>query len=94
MLIESKQPVIARLEGADYEWHSLTIPRRIAGALQQPLEVRFVTQQPSTRWREASCGLRLVIPGAISPLCAPVLLSMDSRSIIKTWPAWETPDSH
>jgi len=41
-LIGSKQPVIARLEDADYEGHSLTMLRRIAGALEQRLEVRFV----------------------------------------------------
>ena len=44
-LIESKQPVIARLEDADYEGHSLTMLQRIAGALQHRLEVRFVPQQ-------------------------------------------------
>ena len=41
-LIGSKQPVIARLEDADYEGHSLTMLQRIAGALEQRLEVRFV----------------------------------------------------
>ncbi len=41
-LIGSKQPVIARLEDADYEGHSLTMLQRIAEALEQRLEVRFV----------------------------------------------------
>jgi transcriptional regulator with XRE-family HTH domain len=41
-LIGSRQPVIARLENADYEGHSLTMLRRIAEALEQRLEVRFV----------------------------------------------------
>lgn len=41
-LIGSKQPVIARLEDADYEGHSLTMLQRIASALQQRLEIRFV----------------------------------------------------
>lgn len=41
-LIGSKQPVIARLEDADYEGHSLTMLQRIAGALHQRLELRFV----------------------------------------------------
>jgi ribosome-binding protein aMBF1 (putative translation factor) len=41
-LIGSKQPVIARLEDADYEGHSLTMLQRIADALEQRLEVRFV----------------------------------------------------
>src|SRR5215469_8425683 len=41
-LIGSKQPVIARLEDADYEGHSLTMLQRIAGALGHRLEVRFI----------------------------------------------------
>jgi len=45
-LIGSKQPVIARLENADYEGHSLTMLQRIAGALGHRLEVRFI---PSTK---------------------------------------------
>ncbi len=44
-LIGSKQPVIARLEDADYEGHSLTTLQRIAAALQQRLELRFVPQR-------------------------------------------------
>ena len=44
-LIGSKQPVIARLEDADYEGHSLTILQRIAAALEQRLELQFVPQQ-------------------------------------------------
>jgi DNA-binding XRE family transcriptional regulator len=41
-LIGSKQPVIARLEDADYEGHSLTMPQRIAIALNQRVEINFV----------------------------------------------------
>ena len=41
-LIGTKQSVIARLEDADYEGHSLTMLSRIAEALHQRLEVRFV----------------------------------------------------
>jgi len=40
-LIGTKQPVIARLEDADYRGHSLTMLQRIAEALNQRLEVRF-----------------------------------------------------
>jgi ribosome-binding protein aMBF1 (putative translation factor) len=47
-LIGSKQPVIARLEDADYEGHSLSMLQRIAEALEQRLELRFV---PSTKRR-------------------------------------------
>jgi ribosome-binding protein aMBF1 (putative translation factor) len=50
-LIGSKQPVIARLEDADYEGHSLTMLRRIAAALEQRLEIRFV---PQTNRREST----------------------------------------
>ena len=51
-LIGSRQPVIARLEDADYEGHSLTMLQRIATALEQRLELRFVPKtahQTSTR---------------------------------------------
>jgi len=41
-LIGTKQPVIARLEDADYEGHSLSMLQRIAEALGQRLEVTFV----------------------------------------------------
>jgi len=43
-LIGTKQPVIARLEHADYEGHSLTILQRIAAALHHRLEVRFIAR--------------------------------------------------
>jgi ribosome-binding protein aMBF1 (putative translation factor) len=48
-LIGSKQPVIARLEDADYEGHSLTMLQRIATALEQRLELRFVPKKGKTR---------------------------------------------
>ncbi len=41
-LVDSQQSTIARLEDADYEGHSLSMLRRIAEALNQRLEVRFV----------------------------------------------------
>ena len=41
-LISSKQSVIARLEDADYEGHSLSMLQRIGEALGQRLEIRFV----------------------------------------------------
>ena len=44
-LIGSKQPVIACLEEADYKGHSLTMLQRIAAALEQQLELRFVPQK-------------------------------------------------
>ncbi len=50
-LIGSTQPVIARLEDADYEGHSLTMLQRIAAALEQRLELRFVPsrKQPAKK---------------------------------------------
>jgi len=41
-LVGTRQPVIARLEDADYEGHSLTMLQRIAEALNQRIEMRFV----------------------------------------------------
>ena len=41
-LIGSQQPVIARLEDADYEGHSLSMLQRMAAALHQPIEIHFV----------------------------------------------------
>jgi predicted transcriptional regulator len=45
-LVGTKQPVIARLEDADYEGHSLTMLQRIAEALNQRIEIRF---KPATK---------------------------------------------
>lgn len=44
--VGTKQPVIARLEAADYEGHSLTMLQRIATVLGQTLDVQFT---PSPR---------------------------------------------
>jgi ribosome-binding protein aMBF1 (putative translation factor) len=41
-LIGTKQSVIARLEDADYEGHSLTMLQRIAAALNQKLEIHLI----------------------------------------------------
>jgi len=42
-LIGTKQPVIARLEDADYEGHSLSMLQRIAHALNQRLEINLTS---------------------------------------------------
>jgi ribosome-binding protein aMBF1 (putative translation factor) len=58
-LIGTKQPVIARLEDADYEGHSLTMLQRVAAALDQRLELRFVPKRGRARRRPPSpVGLR------------------------------------
>ena len=41
-LINTTASVICRLEDADYEGHSLSMLRRIAAALNQRVEIRFV----------------------------------------------------
>ncbi|MGO4880451.1 MAG: helix-turn-helix transcriptional regulator [Bryobacteraceae bacterium] len=41
-LIGTTASVICRLEDADYEGHSLAMLRRIAAALNQKVEIRFV----------------------------------------------------
>jgi ribosome-binding protein aMBF1 (putative translation factor) len=48
-LLGTKQSVIARLEDAGYEGHSLTMLSRIADALHQKLEVRFVARPARER---------------------------------------------
>jgi ribosome-binding protein aMBF1 (putative translation factor) len=42
-LIGSRQSVIARLEDADYQGHSLSMLQRIGNALGQRLELRYVS---------------------------------------------------
>ena len=54
-LVGTTASVICRLEDADYEGHSLAMLRRIAGALKQRVEIRFVpaeTLRPA--WRTPS----------------------------------------
>ncbi len=44
-LVGTTQSVIARLEDADYEGHSLSMLQRIASALNKRFEIRFVPSQ-------------------------------------------------
>jgi len=50
-LVGTTQSVIARLEDADYEGHSLTMLNRIAAALDKRIDIRFLavkgTRQPA-----------------------------------------------
>lgn len=48
-LMGTKQPVIARLEDAEYEGHSLTMLQRIAAALGHRLELRLVPEKRKPR---------------------------------------------
>src|SRR5208337_1225341 len=52
--IGTKQSVISRLEDADYEGHSLTMLQRLATALGQCLEIRFLP--PAQLGRETTGG--------------------------------------
>jgi ribosome-binding protein aMBF1 (putative translation factor) len=45
-LIQTKQSVIARLEDADYEGHSLSMLQRIGDALGQRIEISMVSNTP------------------------------------------------
>jgi len=52
-LVGTRQPVIARLEDADYRGHSLSMLQRIARALNKRLDVRFLEAGPRRRRRAA-----------------------------------------
>jgi ribosome-binding protein aMBF1 (putative translation factor) len=52
-LVGTSQPVIARLEDADYRGHSLSMLQRIASALDKRLEVRFAAGVSRRRVRAA-----------------------------------------
>lgn len=41
-LVGTRQPVIARLEDADYQGHSLLVLQKIASALSSRIHIRFV----------------------------------------------------
>ena len=47
-LVGTKQPVIARLEDADYKGHSLSMLQRIATSLHQKLEISLVPTTDKT----------------------------------------------
>ncbi len=49
--IGTKQSDISRLEDADYEGHSLSMPHRIAAALGQCIEIRFLSPSKANRGR-------------------------------------------
>ncbi|HEV3417396.1 MAG TPA: helix-turn-helix transcriptional regulator [Pirellulales bacterium] len=52
--IGTHQSVIARLEGADYDSHSLRMLQRIADALGKRVEISFVDQTRPKRARSAA----------------------------------------
>jgi ribosome-binding protein aMBF1 (putative translation factor) len=44
--VGTTQSVISRLEDADYDGHSLAMLNRIAAAMKQRIEIRFVPRRP------------------------------------------------
>jgi ribosome-binding protein aMBF1 (putative translation factor) len=55
--VGTKQSVISRLEDADYEGHSLSMLHRIAAALGQCIEIRFLTPEKTARGRRADAAI-------------------------------------
>jgi ribosome-binding protein aMBF1 (putative translation factor) len=55
--IGTKQSVISRLEDADYEGHSLSMLQRIAAALGQGLEIRFLPPVKKRRGRRPAAAI-------------------------------------
>lgn len=55
--IGTKQSVISRLEDADYEGHSLSMLQRIATALGQCLEIRFLSPAKVGRGRRTGAAV-------------------------------------
>jgi ribosome-binding protein aMBF1 (putative translation factor) len=53
----TKQSVISRLEDADYEGHSLSMLQRIAAALGQCLEIRFLAPARTGRGRRVDTAI-------------------------------------
>ena len=55
--IGTKQSVISRLEDADYDGHSLGMLQRIAAAVGQRVEIRFLTPQKAPRARRPEAAV-------------------------------------
>jgi len=55
--VGTKQSVISRLEAADYEGHSLTMLQRIAAALGQCVEIRFLATEKVVRGSRSNAAI-------------------------------------
>ncbi len=55
--IGTRQSVISRLEDADYEGHSLSMLQRIAAALGQCVEIRFLAPEKAARGRRSNVAI-------------------------------------
>jgi len=58
-LVKTTASVICRLEDADYDGHSLTMLQRIATALDQTVEVRFVPRSAAPNRRKGKSPSRV-----------------------------------
>ena len=66
--IGTSRTVISRLEDADYEGHSLAMLSRIAAALDQRMEIRFVPSKRATAARpRAGVQRRTVVLASKKP---------------------------
>lgn len=57
-LVGTTTSVISRLENADYQGHSLAMLRRIAGAMNQRVELRFVSAARKLKGRALELSSR------------------------------------
>jgi DNA-binding XRE family transcriptional regulator len=55
--IGTKQSVISRLEDADYEGHSLSMLQRIAAAMGQCVEIRFLARRKAVSGRRSNAAI-------------------------------------
>jgi ribosome-binding protein aMBF1 (putative translation factor) len=55
--IGTRQSVISRLEDADYDGHSLTMLQRIAAALGQCVEIRFMAPEKAAHGRRSHTAI-------------------------------------
>jgi transcriptional regulator with XRE-family HTH domain len=76
--------VISRLEDADYGGHSLSMLRRIAAAVGQRVQIRFVASEPAGPRRVASRRGADRLPDPLIPaqeICAPIDLPRPGKVV-------------
>ena len=64
--VSTQQSVITHLEDADYEEHTIAMLHRIATALNQRLELRFVPLQSKGNIRDEAKAIMTHVKGAAS----------------------------
>lgn len=91
-LVGTKQPVIARLEDADYEGHSLSMLSRVAAALHQRIRVALSFFQPPSARSAAHCrrvNERSAGAGARRRPGRPSRAYLSGKSVRSTRPDWD-----